>query len=83
MIEIREANGRYEVFSPDRHWEVFETKLRAQAAALGLAAEIQSETGANPVIITPWPLYPLVKAPTPTIAACRCFPVPTCTPTNV
>ena len=55
MIEIKEVDGRYEVFSPCRHWEVFEAKLSAQAAAVALAAEIQEETGARPVIIAPWP----------------------------
>lgn len=41
MIEIREVDGRYEVVSPGRHWEMFEGRLGAQAAALALAGEIQ------------------------------------------
>ena len=58
MISIREAEGRYEVISPGRHWEAFEGRLGAQAAALGLAGEIQSETGTLPKIVSPWPVYP-------------------------
>lgn len=60
MIEIREVNGRYEVYSPGRHWEVFRAKLAAQAAALGLAAKIKEELGRQPPIIAPWPVYPTV-----------------------
>ena len=58
MIVISEAEGRYEVVSPGRHWEVFEGRLGAQAAALALAGEIQQETGAPPKIVSPWPVYP-------------------------
>lgn len=54
MIQIREVQGRYEVYSADRHWEVFEAKLAAQAAALALAAEIERETGALPMVTTSW-----------------------------
>lgn len=56
MIEIRQVGTRFEVLSPDRHWEIFEGKLRAHAAALALAAEIASETGIVPKILAPWPL---------------------------
>lgn len=55
MIVIREVDGRYEVVSPGRHWEMFEGRLGAQAAALALAGEIQQETGSLPRIISPWP----------------------------
>lgn len=61
MIEIREVEGRFEVFSPERHWEVFEGRLGATGAALGLAAEIQAETGSLPEIRAPWPVYPAVR----------------------
>ena len=54
MIEIREVGGRYEVYSPDRHWEVFEGCLGAQHAAIALAAEIQRETGLPAKVVTPW-----------------------------
>lgn len=60
MIEVREAEGHYEVFAQDRHWEVFEGRLGAQAAALALAAEIKAETGSLPEIQAPWPVYPPV-----------------------
>lgn len=56
MIQIREAQGRYEVLSPDRHWEICADRPRAQAAALTLAAEIELETGTSPEIQAPWPL---------------------------
>ncbi|MEN1926259.1 hypothetical protein [Luteimonas qiangzhengi] len=56
MIQIREAHGRYEVLSPDRHWEMCDDRIHAQAAALALAAEIESETGEPPAIIAPWPI---------------------------
>lgn len=58
MIDIKEVNGRYEVLSPGRHWEVFESKLDAHAAALGLAAEVEQETGSMPLIAAPWALWP-------------------------
>lgn len=58
MIQIREAHGRYEVLSPDRHWEICDDRIRAQAAALALAAEIESETGEPPAIIAPWSVKP-------------------------
>lgn len=70
MIEIREVQGRYEVFSPDRHWEVFEAKLAAQAAALGLAGEIQREMGKLPKILAPWPVYPAVTTTKGSMLAC-------------
>lgn len=54
MIEIREVDGRYEVYSPDRHWEVFEGCLGARQAAIALASEIQRETGRPPEVVTPW-----------------------------
>lgn len=56
MIEIREVEGRYEIYSADRHWEVFGTKLRAQAAALALADDIKREAGRWPKIRSPWPV---------------------------
>lgn len=62
MIEIREVQGRYEVYSPDRHWEVFDAKLAAEAVALALAAEIQQELGRLPTIISPWPVYPALRS---------------------
>lgn len=58
MIETRETEGRYEVFSPGRHWEAFEGRLGAQAAALALAGEIHRETGSLPLIAAPWAVYP-------------------------
>lgn len=54
MIQFREVQGRYEVYSVDRHWEVFEAKLAAQAAALALAAEVERETGALPMVAASW-----------------------------
>lgn len=77
MIEIRELRGRYEVYSVDRHWEVFEAKLAAQAAALALAAEIQQELGRLPTIIAPWPVYPLVRSPGATMTPCPSLPAST------
>ena len=56
MIEITEVEGRYEVLSPGRHWEAFESKLGAHAAALALAAEVEAETGSPPIIAAPWPV---------------------------
>lgn len=56
MIEVKEVEGRYEVFSPGRHWEAFEGRLSAHAAALGLAHEIRGETGIFPEIKAPWPI---------------------------
>lgn len=61
MIEVREVGGRFEVYSPDRHWEVFDAKLAAQAAAIALAAQIQQEIGRHPTIIAPWPVYPAAE----------------------
>lgn len=58
VIEIREVEGRFEVLSPGRHWEVFNGKLGAQSATLALAGEIRDETGALPRIVSPWPVYP-------------------------
>lgn len=58
MIVIKEVEGCYEVLSPERHWEMFEGRLGAQAAALALAGEIQRETGVQPKIVAPWPVYP-------------------------
>lgn len=63
MIEIREVQGRYEVYSADRHWEVFDAKLAAEAVALALAAEIHQELGRLPTIISPWPVYPAMRSP--------------------
>lgn len=63
VIEIRETQGRYEVFSPGWHWEVFEGRLGAQAAALGLAGEIHRQTGEMPKILAPWPVYPSQPPP--------------------
>ena len=77
MIEIREAQGRYELYSPDRHWEVFEAKLAAQAAALALAAEIQQELGRAPTIIAPWPVYPAVRTAEGTMPPCPSLPAST------
>lgn len=57
MIEIREDQGRYEVLSPGRHWEAFESQLAAHAAALALAAEVEEETGVMPRIAAPWAVY--------------------------
>lgn len=76
MIEINEVEGRFEVFSLGRHWEVFEGRLGAQAAALALAAELQLETASWPEIAAPWPVYPAVRA-RPT---CRCLPPSTWNP---
>ena len=63
MIVIREAGGRYEVVSPGRHWEMFEGRLGAQAAALALAGEIQRESGVRPKIVSPWPVCPDQRSP--------------------
>ncbi|WP_407353497.1 hypothetical protein [Luteimonas sp. R10] len=54
MIEIREVDGRFEVFCEDWHWEVFEGALGAQQAAIALASNILSETGTRPAIVAPW-----------------------------
>lgn len=70
MIEIREEQGRYEVLSPGRHWEAFESKLAAHAAALALAAEVEQETGSAPLIEAPWAAYPLVRPARPTMPEC-------------
>lgn len=65
MIEIKEVDGRYEVLSPGRHWEVFEGRLGAQAAALALADEIKDDSGTLPEITSPWPVYPRRWDPKP------------------
>lgn len=70
MIEIREVEGRYEVYSPDLHWEVFDAKWAAQAVALALAAEIQRERGRLPTIIAPWRVYPDVRLRKATMPPC-------------
>ena len=62
MIVIRDVGGRFEVFSPDRHFEIFEGRLGAQVTALALAAEIQRETGEWPDITAPWPVYLPVRS---------------------
>ena len=77
MIEIREVRGRYEVYSVDRHWEVFEAKLAAQATALALAGEIQQELGRLPTIIAPWPVYPTVRSAGGTMPPCPSLPAST------
>lgn len=56
MIEIREVDGRYEVYSAGRHWEVFATKLQAHAVAVAIAHQIKSEAGDWPRIRSPWPV---------------------------
>lgn len=61
MIEITKADSRYEVRSADRHWEAFESKLAAHAAALALAAEVELETGTVPQIAAPWVVHFPVK----------------------
>lgn len=63
MIEITEADGRYEVLSPGRHWEAFDCKLSAHAAALALAAEVEQETGTLPRIAAPWVMSQPVSPP--------------------
>lgn len=70
MIEITEDQGRYEVLSPGRHWEAFETKLGAHAAALALAAKVEQETGRLPPIVAPWEVYLPARLPQGTIPAC-------------
>ena len=70
MIEITEVEGRYEILSPDRHWEAFDCKLSAHAAALALAAEVEQETGTLPRIAAPWALYPPVRTPQSIMRTC-------------
>lgn len=82
MIEITEVHGRYEVLSPGRHWEVFEGRLGAQAAALALAAEIERETGTPPGIAARWPVYLPVRSPQATMPACPSLPASTGAPTT-
>lgn len=82
MIQIREVQGRYEVYSVDRHWEVFEAKLAAQAAALALAGEIQQELGRLPTIIAPWPVYPDMRQSGGTMPPCPSLPASTGARTN-
>ena len=82
MIEIREEQGRYEVLSPGRHWEAFESKLAAHAAALALAAEVQEETGVMPPVAAPWAAYPPVRPPPVSVRACPCHRASTGSPTT-
>ena len=71
MIEITEVDGRYEVLSPDRHWEAFDCKLSAHATALALAAEVGEETGTLPRIAAPWAVCPPVRTLQSTMSVCH------------
>lgn len=73
MIEITEFDGRYEVLSPGKHWEAFDCKLSAHAAALALAAEVEQETGTLPRIAAPWAVSPPVRRPQLTMPACPSY----------
>lgn len=43
MVEIREVDGRFEVYAPGYHWEVFLQRHTAELVAAELARKIAKE----------------------------------------